>query len=86
MTVAVGIAAIFAGLAVGVAGCASCFGCRNVQPIERGSYEVVSAELREELVGALVEIEATQMEISFADADDNDWVIDYTLVGEVPGE
>lgn len=73
-TVGAGVAALAAGLMVGTSACLC-----DIDPIEKGVYEIVESPDRVELVGAIVEIGEDTVEISFTDAEGNDWLIRYAI-------
>lgn len=78
LVLTLGAAALVAGMAVGTLGCGPCIRpCPKATPIELGAYEVLESPDRPELVGALVEFTAARIEISYADAEGHEWVVDY---------
>ena len=80
MVFALGVAALVAGMAVGTLGCGLCIRpCPSPPPLEPGSFTILESPDRPELVGGLVEITDERIEISFADAEGHDWVVDYTI-------
>ncbi|HVH99997.1 MAG TPA: hypothetical protein VM869_14875 [Enhygromyxa sp.] len=72
--VGAGLAALVAGLLVGTTACMC-----DLDPIENGVYEIVASPDRVELVGAIVEVGEDTVEISFTDADGNDWRVRYAI-------
>lgn len=79
--VALGVAALLAGMAVGAPGCGPCIRpCPEPPPREAGSYVIVESPDRPELVGGSVEITDDRIELRFADADEYDWVVEYAIV------
>lgn len=77
---ALGVAALYAGMVVGASGCGLCIRpCPSGPPLEPGMYEIVVSPDRPELVGSLVDIADDRLEIRFADAEGNEWVVDYAI-------
>lgn len=77
---------LWAGILVGVTGVTGvtgCCHCGDRTPIEPGTYEIVENLSRPELVGGLVEITTDRVEVSFTDADGQDWVVDYTVEDKI---
>ncbi|MDC0674239.1 hypothetical protein [Nannocystis radixulma] len=75
-----GVAALFAGMAVGASGCGICTRpCPGSMPLDRGMYSIIESPDRPELVGGQVEITDDAFVIAFADADGHEWVVDYTF-------
>jgi hypothetical protein len=79
LVVVLGVGGLGAGLLVGLSGCGLCMGPCPQTAIEPGTFTVIISDDRPELVGAMVEITHTQVELSFTDAQGHDWVIDYTF-------
>jgi hypothetical protein len=79
MVFALGVAALFTGMAVGTAGCGLCIPPCPSPPSPAGSFTIIDSFVRPELVGGLVEITDERIEIHFADAEGHDWVVEYTI-------
>lgn len=80
MVFGLGVAALFAGMAVGASGCGLCIRpCPGQEPLEPGMYSIIDSPDRPELVGSKVEITDDALVIVFTDADEHEWVVDYTI-------
>lgn len=82
--VVLGLGAMSAGLAVGSSGCLGCE-CPELDPVEPGVFEIVGSPQRPELVGGVVDASGESVVITFVDADDNAWVIDYAIERKIGG-
>lgn len=77
-----GVGALCAGLTIGASGCSFLCRCDDPVPIELGTYEIVESLERPELVGGVVEVAADRVDVSFTDAQGQDWTIAYTVVDQ----
>lgn len=75
--VGAGLASLVVGLLVGTTACFC-----DLEQVDGGVYEIVASPDRIELVGAIVEVGEDTVEISFTDAEGNDWVVRYAITSQ----
>ena len=83
--VGLGLAAAFAGMLIGGAGCGALLcRCPDITPLEPGTFEIADNDLRPELEGAIVEATDEGVEISYTLEDGSTWVVSYSISERVP--